>query len=259
MKWTIEAEEAIKKVPFFVRKKVRARIEEYTKTVGKKLVSLADVKTAQAQFLSKMSGEIKGYQVDTCFGAGGCPNRVGRSENLIEKIEKHLAREDLLSFLKQNVNGELKFHHEFRVTVADCPNACSQPQIKDIGIIGASLPQITSEACTLCNACVAACPDRCVVLNMVDGIPDIDMDRCLACGKCITSCPTGTIAEKKKGTAFSWEENWADTPDWPGSFPVFILKMKCLKSFKSALAFIKSTVPEENVLLKFSTIRSSTA
>ena len=29
---------------------------------------------------------------------------------------------------------DLKFHHEFRVTVADCPNSCSQPQIKDIGI-----------------------------------------------------------------------------------------------------------------------------
>lgn len=199
MEWTTEADEAVKKVPFFVRKKVRLRVEEYTTAAGKKVVSLADVKTAQARFLSKMSEEIKGYQVEACFGAGGCPNRVGRSEDLLERIENRLAREDLLSFLKQRVKGELKFHHEFRVAIADCPNACSQPQIKDIGIIGASLPEITDEDCTLCSACVEVCPDRCVTLNMVDEVPDIDMHRCPACGKCILSCPTGTIAEKQKG------------------------------------------------------------
>ena len=76
MKWTIEADAAVKKVPFFVRKKVRLRIEKEAMEAGKKTVSLADVKATQARFLKKMSSEIKGYQLDTCLGASGCPNRA---------------------------------------------------------------------------------------------------------------------------------------------------------------------------------------
>ncbi len=63
-----------------------------------------------------------------------------------------IAAEDLLSFLKQHVQGDLKYHHEFRITIAECPNACSQPQIKDIGIIAALVPGLTNEVCTACEA-----------------------------------------------------------------------------------------------------------
>ncbi len=86
MKWSIEAEAAVKKVPFFVRKKVRSRIENEAATAGKKSVSLADVKATQARFLSNMSSEIKGYQLDTCFGAGGCPNRANHPEEVVLSV-----------------------------------------------------------------------------------------------------------------------------------------------------------------------------
>ncbi|UCD88609.1 MAG: sulfite reductase, partial [Desulfobacterales bacterium] len=76
MKWSSDAEAAVKKVPFFVRKKVRSRVENEALAAGKKVVSLADVKAAQARYLKQMSSEIKGYQIDTCFGSGGCPNPV---------------------------------------------------------------------------------------------------------------------------------------------------------------------------------------
>ena len=157
MNWTPEADAAIKKVPFFVRKKVRARVENETRQAGKNEVSLADVKAAQARYLKNMSREIKGYQIDTCFGPGGCPNRAHIGDALLEKIEVMLKARDLLGFLKESVSGDLKFHHEFRVTLADCPNACSQPQIKDIGVIGACLPQVAQEPCTQCDACVQSC------------------------------------------------------------------------------------------------------
>jgi anaerobic sulfite reductase subunit C len=71
MKWMPEAEEAIKKVPFFVRKKVKARVEKEAKEAGKPVVSLADVKATQARYLTSMSSEIKGYQIETCFGPSG--------------------------------------------------------------------------------------------------------------------------------------------------------------------------------------------
>lgn len=197
MKWSAEADKAVRKVPFFVRKKVRRRVENEAADAGKKTITLADVKATQARFLKKMSNEVKGYQVDTCFGTGGCPHRAVGTESLIEKIEKKMADADLLGFLKRNVDGDLKFHHEFRITLADCPNACSQPQIKDIGIIGAVAPLISHEPCTLCGACVESCRENAITLD--DELPIIDEDLCLFCAKCIDACPTGTIVSGEKG------------------------------------------------------------
>ncbi len=197
MKWTDEAEDAVKKIPFFVRKRVRSRVEKEADAEGKSLITLAEVKATQARFLSKMETDIKGYQIETCFGSGGCPNRAHAGDGLMQKLEALLAEENLLDFLKKEVKGPLKYHHEFRITLADCPNACSQPQIKDIGIIGACVPEITQTPCSQCEACVEACREQAVSLS--DESPVIRFDRCLSCGKCIQVCPTGTLGDGVKG------------------------------------------------------------
>jgi dissimilatory sulfite reductase (desulfoviridin) alpha/beta subunit len=199
MQWTSEAEAAIKKVPFFVRKRVRARVEDEAQQAGKDKVSLADVRLTQKRYLAKMSDEVRGYQLETCFGPGGCPNRAIESDRLVEGLEQILRSSDLHKFLEARVKGGLKHHHEFRVTVADCPNACSQPQIKDMGIIGAAEPAITEEPCTLCQLCVEACAENAVSLKDPEEMPEIDYDRCVRCGKCIDVCPTGTLATGHRG------------------------------------------------------------
>jgi len=84
MKWSPEADDALKKVPFFVRKKVRARVEKEAREAGRQVVTLADVKATQARYLKNMSSEIKGYQLDTCFGPNGCPNRAAISDGLLQ-------------------------------------------------------------------------------------------------------------------------------------------------------------------------------
>jgi dissimilatory sulfite reductase (desulfoviridin) alpha/beta subunit len=196
MQWTVEAEAALKKVPFFVRKKVRYRVEKEAAKDGKTVVDIQDVKTTRKRYLNGMASDVRGYQLDTCFGPGGCPNRSVISDDLGKRLEQVLQGANLLSFLKEQVGEDLKFHHEFRVTVADCPNACSQPQIKDVGIIGAVLPAVTQESCTQCGACVDVCPDEAITL---DETVNIDPGRCMACGKCIFACPTGTLGEKEKG------------------------------------------------------------
>ena len=199
MEWTEEAEKAIKKVPFFVRKKVRTRVEDEALAAGRKGVTISDVKTTKKRYLTNMSSEIKGFQIDTCFGSGGCPNRAIESNSLFNSLENLLTKEDILKFLRQNIGDNIKFHHEFRVTLADCPNACSQPQIKDIGIIGASIPEITENECTLCGQCVDICKENAVTLNDKECTSEIDHDLCIKCGQCIKECPTGTISEKKAG------------------------------------------------------------
>jgi dissimilatory sulfite reductase (desulfoviridin) alpha/beta subunit len=198
MQWTSEAEAAIKNVPFFVRKKVRARVEREAAAEGKAVVTIGEVKATQQRFLARMDKEVKGYQLDQCFGPNGCPNRATLGERLRDRVEETLKEADLLAFLRQTVEGDLKFHHEFRVTIADCPNACSQPQIKDIGIIGAHRPCISSEECSVCEACVEACQEAAITLEGSDG-PHIDYAHCVACGQCIPVCPTGTLVTEEKG------------------------------------------------------------
>jgi anaerobic sulfite reductase subunit C len=199
MEWTEEAEAAIRKVPFFVRKKVRARVEDEMRKTGKKRISINDVRLSQKRYLARMGEEIKGYQLETCFGAGGCPNPALDSHRLLEKLEAVLKEANFRSFLEERVKGRLKHHHEFRVAVSDCPNACSQPQIKDIGIIGANEPSVTEKPCSLCRACEEACIEDAVLLRESEEIPVIDYDRCVRCGRCIRLCPTGTIDTRAKG------------------------------------------------------------
>jgi anaerobic sulfite reductase subunit C len=239
MKWTDEAEDAVKKVPFFVRKKVRVRVEKEAVAAGREIVSINDVQASQKRYLSDMSSEIKGYQLDICFGPGGCPNRAIEGDNLLQRIEAVLKEEDLLSFLKDRVPGKLKFHHEFRITLADCPNACSQPQIKDMGIIGASLPMVIQEACTLCEACVDACKEEAVSLDDVSEMPLIDMIRCVTCGKCIAACPTGTISEAQKGFRVQLGGKLGRHPQLARELPGIFSENEVLKILKACITFYK--------------------
>ncbi|MGA6924039.1 MAG: 4Fe-4S binding protein [Desulfosarcina sp.] len=199
MKWSEAAEAAVKKVPFFVRKKVRARVEREAGESGKTTVTLSDVKATQNRYLNNMSSEVKGYQVEACFGAGGCPHRTADSQALVEKIERIMADADLLGFLKSRVAGDLKFHHEFRISIADCPNACSQPQIKDVGILGAIAPVVTEHPCSACGACRDACREQALIFSETGQATAIDLRRCVDCGSCISACPTGSLAVGKKG------------------------------------------------------------
>ena len=241
MDWSEEAENAVKKVPFFVRKRVKARVEKDAREAGKKEVSLADVKATQARYLKSMASEIKGYQIETCFGPSGCPNRAVLSDHLLEQIENLLKTEDLLGFLKEQVQGDLKFHHEFRVTFADCPNACSQPQIKDIGIIGACSPEVTEEACTQCEACVDACKEDAITLDPEADCPLIDYAKCLNCGKCMQVCPTGTIVEGKKGYRVQLGGKLGRHPRLAKELPGIYSEQQVLEIVKDCLKFYKQT------------------
>jgi dissimilatory sulfite reductase (desulfoviridin) alpha/beta subunit len=199
IKWQPEAEAEIRKAPFFVRKKARERVEVHVSADTRNFVTLADVQKVKKRFLTRMDEEVQGFRVESCFGSQGCPNRVIEDDSLVQSIKTFLAAEDLRGFLNQSVNGPLKFHHEFVVTLADCPNACSQPQIKDIGIIGAGLPAHTGAPCSECGACLEICSEGAVVLDESWGGPVFDWKKCVRCGQCIKACPTGTIGLREQG------------------------------------------------------------
>jgi dissimilatory sulfite reductase (desulfoviridin) alpha/beta subunit len=199
MKWLPQADAEIKKAPFFVRKKDRHRVGAHVSADGREVVTVADVQAIKKRFLTRMDEEVRGFRVEACFGSQGCPNRVVEDDGLVPSIERLIKAEDLRGFLKQTVHGPLKFHHEFRLALADCPNACSQPQIKDIGIIGAAAPVPTGAACTECGACQDVCQEKAVAVDPSASGPVFDWNRCFRCGQCIKICPTGTIRYGKRG------------------------------------------------------------
>ncbi len=199
MKWTKKAEEAISKVPFFVRRRVRKRVEDEAANAGANIVDDRHVQACRRRFLKNMDAEVEGFQLDACFGSGGCPNRAQQTEELMRKIERLLVSSDLRVFLKERVCGPLKLHHELRVSVSDCPNACSRPQIVDIGIIGAIMPSVSGTACSLCGSCVEACRERAIALDADQGLPLLDYHRCVYCGQCVLACPTDTLIKGAEG------------------------------------------------------------
>lgn len=197
MEWSEEAKKALNGVPFFVRKRVKKRVEEEASSAGANQVLPVHMETCRKRFLTRMEDEVAGYQVETCFGSSGCPNRVIVSDGLVEKIKGLPALQNMKPFLKKIVAGPLKIHHEFRVSLSDCPNACSRPQIADIGIIGACKPRVTEEQCSGCGACAEACQED--AISFTAERPVISADKCLSCGKCFAVCPTGTLKEGEKG------------------------------------------------------------
>jgi anaerobic sulfite reductase subunit C len=241
MKWTAEAEEAVKKIPFFVRKRVRSRVEKEAEGEGKFRITIAEVKATQARFLSRMETDIKGYQIETCFGAGGCPNRAHAGDELLRKLEALLAEENLLEFLKKEVKGPLKYHHEFRITLADCPNACSQPQIKDIGIIGASVPEITQNPCSQCESCIEACREQAITLDTASPVvqPRIQIERCLYCGQCVRACPTGTLGNGARGYRVLLGGKLGRHPRLARELPGIFSEEAVLSIVKDCLAFYR--------------------
>ncbi len=199
MKWSEEADQAISRVPFFVRRRVRKRVEEQAKQSGSQVITIEHVRDCQKKFLKNMDKEVKGYQVETCFGPGGCPNRAIAEDDLAEELEDLLKGHDLRNFLKTRVQGPLKMHHELRVSLCDCPNACSRPQIADIGLIGAVSPRVTEPGCTRCGICRDRCREGAIELSKDSKIPRIDHTKCVSCGECVRACLTGTLTEGKKG------------------------------------------------------------
>jgi anaerobic sulfite reductase subunit C len=199
MEWTKQAEEAVSRVPFFVRKRVRKRIEEEAAGHGACEVRVDHVSACKKRFLDNMETEVRGFQVETCFGSGGCPNRAVSDERMAERLEEILRGKDLTAFLKDRVEGALKVHHEFRVSISDCPNACSRPQIVDVGLVGARQPTVSEEPCSRCGSCVEVCREGAVILDEDTDAPVIDAEKCLACGQCLAVCPSGTLRESMRG------------------------------------------------------------
>lgn len=240
MKWSHDAEAAVAKVPFFVRKRVKQRVEEEAVRCGASTVTMGHVETCRNRFLNKIEDEVKGYRVEACFGSSGCPNRAVADDELLQQLETLAASKRLREFLVSRIDGKLKLHHEFQIVLADCPNACSRPQIADIGLIGACMPAVTDIACSRCGACVDACRESAIALDEAAEHPEIDVTKCLSCGKCCAACPTGTLARGAQGYRVQVGGKLGRHPQLGRELPGIFSREDVLRLTDSAIDFYTS-------------------
>lgn len=86
-----------------------------------------------------------------------------------------------------NIISEEDLPAKLKISIAGCPNACSHPQINDIGIIGVSKVKLVSDKCEKCYKCIKQCPEK-AIIKLNDGQVRIDGDLCIDCGWCADSC-----------------------------------------------------------------------
>ncbi len=130
------------------------------------------------------SGKEGGLRIRHCGGGNACPGIASSGFILTDRLNE-LAYELADTYpIPDRSAGE---HQRFSVSVSFCPNACSRPQIADVGVIGAVSIGLKDELCGGCGACEAACRERAIELDgrtkpLING-------RCLFCGECLRACP----------------------------------------------------------------------
>ena len=140
--------------------------------------------------------QYPGYKIEHC--RPNCSKAARKWNSLQNNLYQALAELDLPEVLSAKFKN-LLYHHIPKICLAGCPNGCSQPQIKDFGILGYLTPQITQEPCQECQACVHACLEG-AVSRGPDGIR-INTARCVSCGDCVRVCSSGTLTAGETG----WE------------------------------------------------------
>lgn len=133
-----------------------------------------------------------GWRIEACRGCeGGCPNALTGIEPLRLKIETILRHSARIAPDQLLPKGQAHAQRPLRVALAACPNACSQPQVRTIGLIASVRPHRVTVDCTGCSQCAAVCREA--ALDATPGTARLDATRCVGCGQCATVCAHGAL------------------------------------------------------------------
>ncbi|HJO48166.1 MAG TPA: 4Fe-4S binding protein, partial [Candidatus Scalindua sp.] len=198
MEWDKEASLRLEKIPVFVRRLARSKIEKHANEKGKNVVTVEDVEDAKASFmgtgsdkadkgvinadpfsLDSNTGEDKFeilkrsdeyeeedgypamYHVDICRGEDvECPFLIAEIKGISQKIRDRLKEVEFSKKLIKRIDGKILPHQRLKIAIASCPNCCSMPQIRDFGLhVRAKVYVDESFACNGCGNCLRACKE----------------------------------------------------------------------------------------------------
>ena len=239
MKWSQEGKKKLQRVPFFIRRMVKKKVEDYAKENSIEIIRPEHLDLLKERFMKNQANDLKGYSVDTCLGADGCPNRTLPPTDIADELEKFFEKQRVREFLLKKLNGKLKMHNEFRVSISFCPNACSRPQIVDLGLIGAVVPEIKRpNSCNMCRACVKVCREEAIKIG--EKGPEIDIEKCLYCGSCIKVCKEGVLNAKKTGFRCLVGGKLGRHPQLGHELPIIFSDKEIYKITKKIVSFFKT-------------------
>ena len=198
MEWDEEASLRLEKIPVFVRRMARSKIEKRASDKGKNIVTLEDVEDAKAGFmgtgsvksdkgvinanpfsLDSKAGEDKFeilkrsdeyseedglpamYTIEICRGEDvECPFLIAEIKGLRQKMKDRLKEIEFSKKLISRIDGKILPHQRLKIAIASCPNCCSMPQIRDFGVhVRATVSVDEDFECNGCGNCLRACKE----------------------------------------------------------------------------------------------------
>jgi dissimilatory sulfite reductase (desulfoviridin) alpha/beta subunit len=154
----------------------------------------AEIERLERSLRSAEEGKrrTRSYEVAACAGSVGCPLSLIPVADIADALVGEIEASGFPEHLAAGRAGKpILSHHRFKAAVAGCPNACSQPQICDLGVVASARVAIVSGRCDQCGACVGACREKC--LELAGEAPEIAAERCIGCGDCVRACPRDAL------------------------------------------------------------------
>lgn len=148
--------------------------------------------------------ESETYHLQPCRGLqGACPFALVTDPSLVPQIDLAVRT----SAWWPRVRPGMPHHLRLRVALAACPNACTMPQIRDIGIIATVTPRAIGSQCNGCGVCERTCREGAIMVQ--DGRAVLNESRCVGCGQCIQHCPQHVI----DGSPIAIDRDWEGPPN----------------------------------------------
>lgn len=159
------------------------------------------------------------WKVDVCHGwERGCRFAVIDLQPLKMQIETILQGSDWQRFPDCRDSGSLPPHQRLKIALAACPNACTQPQVKDIGLVACRYPLRVKPGCTACGMCENVCAEKAVTVK--NGTARLNPRRCVGCGMCVKTCPSKTIVAGDTAFRILVGGGLGRRPRWAMELPV---------------------------------------
>jgi anaerobic sulfite reductase subunit C len=210
MEWDEEASLRLEKIPVFVRRMARSKIEKRASDNGKSVVTLEDVEDAKAGFmgtgsvksdkgvinanpfsLDSKAGEDKFeilkrsdeyseedglpamYTIEICRGEDvECPFLIAGIKGLRQKMKERLRETGFSKKLISRIDGKILPHQRLKIAIASCPNCCSMPQIRDFGVhVRATVSVDEDFECNGCGNCLRACKEGAIKITGMSSEP----------------------------------------------------------------------------------------
>lgn len=150
------------------------------------------METSYRKIVSAETGSVC-LHVNLCRGVtGGCRFALADLSALAREIEDAVVCSGLAGAAAAHHPAAAGHGARLTAAVAACPNACSMPQIRDIGFIAEARPLTdAAEKCVRCGRCEAVCREG--ALHLSAECVRIESAKCVGCGLCARACGCGVI------------------------------------------------------------------